>query len=79
MSDHFQPLASGTLEKGATFHRPQQALPKQVGLENPALDVMTDLKLVTGITVDTLAPINAAQRRMIQHTVRLLFVVDENG
>jgi CBS-domain-containing membrane protein len=78
MSDQFQPLASGTLEKGATFHRPYQALPKQVGLDNPALDVMTDLKVVTGITVDTLAPINAAQRRMIQHTVRLLFVVDEN-
>jgi len=76
MNTAYLPISSGTLDAGATFHRPAQALPEHVTLDSPALDVMTDLKVVTGVTVDPMASIDAAQQRMLQYGVRLLLVVD---
>lgn len=76
MNNAYSPIASGTLDAGATFHRPAQALPERVTLDSPALDVMTDLKVVTGVTIDAMATIDVAQQRMLQYGVRLLLVVD---
>ncbi len=76
MSKGYASLASSTLSRGTTFYKPAQQKPERVTLESPALDVMTDLKRITGVTVDPMVPIDAARERMIQHHIRLLFVVD---
>jgi CBS-domain-containing membrane protein len=79
MNNTYSPLASATLGSGATLHRPAQALPEQVTLDSPAVDVMTDLKVVTGVTVDPMVSIDAAQERMRQYGVRLLLVMDHKN
>jgi len=48
----------------------------RVSLDDPALDVMTDLKQVTAITIDPEAAIEHAMRVMVRRNVRLLLVVD---
>lgn len=76
MSETYQQLPSGRLESGATFHKPIQNLPERVTLNSPALDVMTDFKIVTAYTIFPLESIEEAQHKMIHRGVRLLLVVD---
>lgn len=76
MSDHYHILPSGHLESSATFHKPVQNLPERVTLNSPALDVMTDFKIVTAYTIFPLESIEEAQHKMIHRGVRLLLVVD---
>jgi CBS domain-containing protein len=45
--------------------------------DSPALAVMTDLRSAVAIRVDPLAGIDEANRTMIAHGIRALFVVDE--
>ena len=58
MHETYQALPSSQLEKGATFHKPAQWMPERVTYENPALDVMTDLKIMSTVTIEPLALIN---------------------
>lgn len=74
MERNFMSLPSHSLGGNAGFRRPNQ--PK-VGLESPALTVMTDLTRISPATIGPEAPIEAANRFMMMRGVRLLLVVDE--
>jgi CBS domain containing-hemolysin-like protein len=53
--------------------------PKPVNIESPAVDVMTDLRVVSAATVSAAENINQASQKMIARRVRLLLVVGLNG
>lgn len=59
--------------------RPTQTLPQQVSVQDPAIDVMTDLSHVMAISVDPNLSIDKAEGRMKNGGVRLLFVLNEPG
>lgn len=73
----YTPLASTTLEKGASFHSTERVF-ELIRLDDPAEMVMTDLKKVSAVTIAEKAPIEAANARMKHRGVRLLLVVDDN-
>lgn len=75
----YSPLVSTSLSKGATFHQPRQAMPEQIGVSSPAIDVMTDLQKVTAVTIEPTQSVDTAKLRMIKHGVRLLLVADESN
>ncbi len=68
-------LAVQPLPRHATFFQPSVET-ASVGLDDPATAVMTDLKLVTAITIDPQASIEHAMRLMVRRNVRLLLVVN---
>jgi CBS domain-containing protein len=74
MERKFFSLPSHSLGDDAGFRRPAQ---QKVGMESPALTVMTDLTRVSPATIGPEAPIEAANRFMRMRGVRLLLVVDE--
>jgi len=74
MKRNFLPLPSQSLGDNAGFRRPSQ---QKVGMESPALTVMTDLTRVSPATIGPETPIEAANRFMMLRGVRLLLVVDE--
>jgi CBS-domain-containing membrane protein len=74
----YAPLNFQLLQPGAGYAQPTQVVPDRVTLEDPAVNVMTDLKSVTAIIVLSGDPLDEAHRRMIQRAVRLLLVVDQN-
>jgi len=74
----YLPLPTVMLQAGAGYARPGQVLPDRVGLEDPALQAMTDFQLVTAIIILPADTVDEAHARMIQRGVRLLLVVDQN-
>src|SRR5512146_643096 len=74
MKRNFLSLPSHSLGDNAGFRRPSQ---QKVGMESPALTVMTDLTRVSPATIGPETPIEAAHRFMMMRGVRLLLVVDE--
>ncbi len=76
MLRNFPPLASRLLEPGCGFASPRQHLPEHVTLDNPALDVMTDLRHAIAVVIQPGDSVDEAHRRMIQRGVRLLLVID---
>ena len=70
-------LSSSKLLPGTGFAHPAHVLPESVGLEDPAVSVMTDLELASAVLIRPDDGIEEANRRMIQRGVRLLLVVDE--
>jgi CBS domain containing-hemolysin-like protein len=53
-------------------------VPDRVTLDEPALQVMTDLRSATAVIILSGDSLDEAHRRMIQRGVRLLLVVDQN-
>jgi len=74
--DIFRPLPLISLAEGAAVFHPVQRLPERVTLESPALDVMTDLKQVSAVTIEPEVSSEDANAKMIRNGVRLLFVTD---
>jgi CBS domain-containing protein len=62
---------------GASFVRPTQAMPEKSTLDDPALNVMTDLKKVCVVTVRGKTPMEKAHEKMRRYGVRTLLVLDE--
>jgi len=58
------------------FHSPSQTLPPRVGLDDPAVAVMTDFQKVTALTIDPDVSVDTAARVMRRRNVHLLLVVD---
>jgi CBS domain containing-hemolysin-like protein len=79
MQRRYPPLPAQRLEPDATFHRPPLPEAKAVGLEDPALDVMTDFRRVRAITVPASATMDYADGRMRANRVHLLLVVDDRN
>lgn len=73
----FHILTAGTLDAAVTFQRPRQNLPDHVTLDDPAVDVMTDLALVTAETVSANASVEESEEKMIASGIRLLFVTNQ--
>jgi CBS-domain-containing membrane protein len=77
MTRTYNLIPSAPLQKGATFHKPRQVLPEQVGADDPATQVMTDFQVVTAYTIFPLETIEDARAKMIHRGVRMLLVVDD--
>ncbi|MDP2833735.1 MAG: CBS domain-containing protein [Pseudomonadota bacterium] len=77
MTHAYNLIPTAPLQKGATFHKPQQVLPEQVSADEPALQVMTDFQIVTAYTIFPLETIEDARAKMIHRGVRMLLVVDD--
>lgn len=69
-------LPTSYLDQTAGLLRPACVLPERVGLDNPALDVMTDFRRITAFIATPGDTIKQAEERMIRRKVRLLFVMD---
>ena len=76
MSREYAPLAFNLLQPGCGFSSPSKAFPERVTLDNPAIDVMTDLKCVNAVVIEPDDTIEEANKRMLQRSVRLLLVLD---
>src|SRR3989304_7380727 len=74
----YTPLSASLLQPGTGFCSPTQALPERVGLEDSALDVMTDLTRVSAVVIRPIDNIDEAHQRMVQRGVRLLLVLDHD-
>lgn len=77
MNRTYSVIPTAPLHKGATFHKPRQALPERVTMDDPMSAVMTDFKVVTAYTIFPLETIEAAREKMIHRGVRMLLVVDD--
>lgn len=69
-------LPTSHLDQTADLLRPACVLPERVGLDNPALDVMTDFRRITAFITTPGDTIKQAEERMIRRKIRLLFVMD---
>jgi len=70
-------LKKHSLEKDVSYFRPIQDLPELVNMNSPALDVMTDLKKVTAMSINPCATLDEASQRMTSSNVHLLFVTNQ--
>ncbi len=71
-------LRAYPLKAGSGFVRPTQVLPERVRLDDPAVNVMTDLKSVSVVNVRARTTVDKANTKMIRYGVRLLLVIDDN-
>lgn len=76
MKREYHPLTAHQLQAGTRFHPPGQDK-ERVGIDSPAVEVMTDLRRIPAATIDLDAPLDAANRFMIRRGVRLLLVTDD--
>ena len=77
MKREYTVLTAQFLEMGASFVRPTQVLPERVKLDDPAVNVMTDLKRISVVTVRAKTPMEKAHDKMKRYGVRTLLVLDE--
>jgi CBS domain-containing protein len=66
------------LERVVGYAQPTQSVVQNVGLDDPAIHVMTDFRTVSAAVILPGDPANEAHARMIQRAVRALLVVDQN-
>ncbi|HEY9447735.1 MAG TPA: CBS domain-containing protein [Burkholderiales bacterium] len=78
MLRNYQALDSILLEPGVGYAQPTQAMVQNVGVDDPAMQVMTDFRCATAVIILAGDTLNEAHRRMIQRGVRLLLVVDQD-
>jgi len=76
MKRDYPAIRSMALDTDVGYVQPRQAVPERVRIDSPAVDVMTDLTLVTAVIILPGDTVDEAHRRMIQRGVRLLLVVD---
>lgn len=74
----YRTLPHSTLKAEAAYHLPDPIMAPPVDANSPAVDVMTDLRRITTVTVAFDALRDDANKKMIAHGVRTLIVVDEN-
>ncbi len=73
----YAPLRHSSPNPGERYTLPRPGSPPPIRLDAPARDVMTDLRRVSAVTIAPEASIDEANRAMIAHRVRALFVVDD--
>jgi len=74
----YAPLKFFRLPAATGYAQPSQVVPDRVTLDDPATNVMTDLRSVTAVIILSGDTADEAHRRMIQRGVRLLLVVDQD-
>ncbi len=77
MADEFATFSHIRLKPGTSFSRPPE-LPRLVHLDSPALEVMTDFRVVYAVTADPHIAIDEALETMKTRGVRLLLVTGES-
>lgn len=77
MSKSFTALASYPFKAGTTLARPTQVLPQHVTLDDPAVNVMTDLRSISVLNVRAKTSLDKANAKMIRYGVRMLLVTDD--
>lgn len=77
MRNNFAVLTSHPLKSGSAFSRPTQVLPQNVKLNDPAINVMTDLRSVSVVNVRARTSLDNANAKMIRYGVRTLLVLDD--
>jgi CBS-domain-containing membrane protein len=77
MTKSFTALTSQPFKTGTDLARPVQVLPKHVTLEDPAINVMTDLRSVSVLNVRSKTSLDKANAKMIRYGVRMLLVTDD--
>ncbi|MBI2295358.1 MAG: CBS domain-containing protein [Betaproteobacteria bacterium] len=78
MMRRFSPLPASALAASACFRRPAPTSPARVAPDSPAADTMTDFNRVAAVTIEPGASIDDANRKMIEHGIRLLLVVESS-
>ncbi len=78
MSQNFKAIPQLTLNKIIDIKQPAYDTHAQVDLDSPAIEVMTDLSIVTPATTHSHTLLKQANQQMITRAVRMLFVVDQN-
>lgn len=73
----YNPIKALTLQKGIALHRIDKLYSDSVGLDDPAIEVMTDLRKVSAVTIRPEISIEIASQRMKQRGVRMLLVTDD--
>jgi CBS-domain-containing membrane protein len=76
MTDTFHPIKLKTLSGPDSYTRPQQMLSEHVTASSPAVDVMTDLRITSAVTVSPSKTVEDALQTMIHKEVRMLLVED---
>ena len=76
ITENYAPLRHLNSSPGDRYTLPLPTAQASVGLDSPATEVMTDLRRVSAVTIDRSVSIDDANRTMIDHGVRALFVVD---
>lgn len=77
MNKSFTPLANHPFKASSSFSRPTQILPQNVRLNDPAINVMTDLKSISVVNVRAKTSMEKANAKMIRYGVRALLVLDD--
>jgi CBS-domain-containing membrane protein len=77
MSKSFAALTSHPFKAGVGISRPTQELPQNVTLDDPAVNVMTDLRKVSVVNVRAKTALEKANDKMIRYGVRMLLVMDD--
>jgi len=75
--DAYPPLASRVALGSARICRPDSAR-RQVTLDSPAVDVMTDLTQVAAVVIEPQATMELAHSYMMQRGVRMLLALDKD-
>jgi CBS-domain-containing membrane protein len=78
MSKSFTALTSHPFKTGSGFARPTQLLQQNLTLDDPAINVMTDLRSVSVVNVRAKTSLDKANEKMIRYGVRTLLVLDES-
>ena len=73
----YAPLRHSIPQLGDRYTLPLSSATRPVRLDSPAIEVMTDLRRISAVTVAPDAPIGEANRTMLSRRVRALFVVDD--
>lgn len=79
MAIAFHPIALSELAAPVCYMKPSQTLPDHVTPTSPAVDVMTDLRLTSAVTVSPAKTVDDALQVMVHKGVRLLLVEDLEG
>jgi len=79
MSKHYPGLSFHTMPVGVTYARPRQHYPERLALDTPAVEGMTDLRMMTALTVERTNTLAATRERMRKLGVRMLLVTDPTG
>jgi CBS domain containing-hemolysin-like protein len=79
MSETFLPLNFHSMPVGVGYARPEQHYQPGLGVGDPAIDAMTDLRKITALTVERTNTLPATRERMQKLGVRMLLVTGSTG
>lgn len=79
MTKIYPPLRSHRLKPNTTYHQPAPPGALRVTLDDPAVEVLTDFRVVRAITVPSSVSIEYARQRMRSNRIHLLLVTDDRN